>query len=250
MKPKDNDPGASHKGEAQMKAQLIKTAGAIVTLGAIVMGGVLFISPRVYADDTDQKGQESKIQIGFQIAPVTLNLAGRDRSLVGLGSYIVNGENDCNACHSAGNSPPNFEYLPGGNPYLGQHPAVIDPKTYLAGGHNFGPVGPPPTPDIISRNLTPDKTGRAAGGSTFEEFRQIIRHGKDFDHLHPNCSATRTTNCIPTFTGIDGDLLQIMPWPYFQNMTDHDLLAIYTYLSAIPCNAGPPAPSPLHHDCE
>jgi hypothetical protein len=30
-----------------------------------------------------------------------------------------------------------------------------------------------------------------------------------------------------------------MPWPTFANMTDRDLLAIYTYLSAIPCNPGP-----------
>jgi hypothetical protein len=30
----------------------------------------------------------------------------------------------------------------------------------------------------------------------------------------------------------------------------HDLRAIYEYLSAIPCIAGPPAPSALHHDCK
>jgi hypothetical protein len=28
-----------------------------------------------------------------------------------------------------------------------------------------------------------------------------------------NCTATRTTDCIPASTGLDGDLLQIMPWP-------------------------------------
>jgi hypothetical protein len=33
----------------------------------------------------------------------------------------------------------------------------------------------------------------------------------------------------------NGDLLQIMPWPVYKNMTDHDLRAIYEYLSAIPC---------------
>ena len=26
-----------------------------------------------------------------------------------------------------------------------------------------------------------------------------------------------------------------MPWPMFHNMTDHQLTAIYEYLSAIPC---------------
>jgi hypothetical protein len=67
------------------------------------------------------------------------------------------------------------------------------------------------------------------------------------DHLHPNCSATVTTNCFtPPF---DGNLLQVMPWPIHRNMTDHDLRAIYEYLSAVPCIAGPPAPDPLHNDC-
>jgi hypothetical protein len=26
-----------------------------------------------------------------------------------------------------------------------------------------------------------------------------------------------------------------MPWPTFQSMTDHDIQAIYEYLSSIPC---------------
>ena len=141
-----------------MKSQQLVKAGAVITLGVIVVGGVFIRSPRVHADDNDQ---EAKIRIGFQIAPVPLNLAGKDRALVGLGSYIVNGENDCNACHNSG-GPPNFEYKAGGNPYFGQ-PKVFDPKVYLGGGQDFGPAGPPPSPDIITRNLTPDKTGRPAG---------------------------------------------------------------------------------------
>jgi hypothetical protein len=32
-------------------------------------------------------------------------------------------------------------------------------------------------------------------------------------------------------------------------MSDHELRVIYEYLSAIPCIAGPPAPSVLHNDC-
>jgi hypothetical protein len=54
--------------------------------------------------------------------------------------------------------------------------------------------------------------------------------------------------CLPP--PFDGDLLQIMPWPIYHNMTDRDLRAIYEYLSAIPCITGPSAPSPLHNDCE
>jgi hypothetical protein len=227
--------------------QLFKTSAAVVILSVIVSGEMFIRYERVHAKDDDDD-QETKIRIGFQIAPVHLNLAGKDRALVGLGSYLVNGANDCNACHNSG-SAPDFEYTPGGNPYSNQR-KVVNPATYLGGGQNFGPVGPPPSPDIVTRNLTPDKTGRPEGGHTFAEFRRIIRRGKDFDHLHPNCTATITTNCIPASTGIDGDLLQIMPWPYYQSMTDHDLLAIYTYLSAIPCIDTVVAGQPqLRNDC-
>ena len=107
----------------------------------------------------------------------------------------------------------------------------VNPATYLGGGNNFGPLGP--GPDIVSRNLTPDKTGRPEGGHTFAEFRQIIRTGVDMDRLHPNCSATITTNCLPP--PFNGAVLQIMPWAIYRNMSDHELRAIYEYLSAVPC---------------
>jgi hypothetical protein len=213
---------------------------------ALVLVSTSFL--RVQADDNERERQESKVQIGFAIAPVPLNVTGKNRELVGLGSYLVNAVNDCNACHNGG-GPPNFEYLDGHNPYAGQ-PKKFDESVYLAGGQDFGQIGPDPSPHIITRNLTPDKTGLPEGGHTFDEFAQIIRTGKDFDHLHPNCSATITTNCFPPDSGINGDLLQIMPWPYYQSMSDHDLRAIYEYLSAIPCIEGPPAPSPLHNDCK
>ncbi|HEY0766382.1 MAG TPA: hypothetical protein VGD47_00375, partial [Steroidobacteraceae bacterium] len=58
------------------------------------------------------------------------------------------------------------------------------------------------------------------------------------DQLHPTCApdATDKSNCVPA--PFDGTLLQIMPWPIYQNMSDRDLRAIYEYLSAIPCIAG------------
>jgi len=223
---------------------MLKPAGAVALFAAIVLAVLLSSSRSVRAhDDDDNDRNESKVRKGFAIAPVHLSLEGKDRELVGLGSYIVNAQADCNGCHSAG---PQTEFAPGGNPYFGQ-PEKINTATYLGGGRNFGKVGPPPSPDIISRNLTPDRTGRPEGGHTFAEFKQIIRTGVDMDHLHPNCSATITTNCFPP--PVDGALLQVMPWPIYRNMTDRDLLAIYEYLSAIPCIAGPPAPSPLHNDC-
>ena len=41
-----------------------------------------------------------------------------------------------------------------------------------------------------------------------------------------------------------------MPWPVHHNMTDHQIDAIYEYLSAIPCLEGSPDPNNiLHNDC-
>jgi hypothetical protein len=138
------------------------------------------------------------------------------------------------------------QYAPGGNPYFNQ-PEQVNTAVYLGGGRDFGPLVPG-TPDIISRNLTPDKTGLPEGGHTFEQFVQIMRTGVDMDHLHPPCSATVTTNCLPP--PFDGNLLQIMPWPTYSHLTDRDLRAIYEYLSAVPCVEGPTDPTdPLHNDC-
>lgn len=222
----------------------IKVVGSIATLVAVIGAGLMVNPAHVQAED---RSEQALVKRGFEIAPVPLNMAGKNYELVGLGSYLVNGPGDCNGCHTSG-GPPNFDYAAGANPYFNQ-PKKVDPTVYLSGGQDFGPAGSPdqPGPDIIARNLTPDKTGMAAGGHTLSEFLAIMKTGQDFDNLHPTCSATVTTNCIPA--PVDGSLLQIMPWPSFQNMTDHDLQAMYEYLSAIPCIAGPPAPSNLHNDC-
>jgi hypothetical protein len=211
---------------------------AVILAVAMVSG-----SKRVKANDEDG-GDDARIKRGFEIAPVPLKIEGKDWRAVGLGSYLVNAAMGCNDCHSAG---PPTQYLPGYNPFFGEH-AKTNPETYLGGGRDFGKLEGPDSPDIISRNLTPDKTGLPEGGHTFEQFRTIMRTGKDYDHLHPNCSPTITTNCLtPPF---DGNLLQIMPWPDFQNLTDRDLWAIYQYLSAVPCVESSPDPSnPLHNDC-
>jgi hypothetical protein len=181
-------------------------AGTFATLLAASV--MLSHAPFVRADNGD--GDESKIKTGFAIAPVPLNLRGKNRALVGLGSYIVNAQSACNDCHTQPN------YAPGGDPFLGQT-EQINTAGYLGGGRLF--FGP-----IISRNLTPDRTGLPLGGAPLSEFIEIMRTGVDPDHAHPAF----------------GPYLQVMPWPVYRNMTDRDLRAIYEYLSAIPCVEGDP----------
>lgn len=144
---------------------------------------------------------------GFQISPVDLDLQGTNPALVGLGSYIVNAQGGCNDCHT---NPP---FAEGGNPHLGQ-PKQINVDGYLAGGMTFGPV-------IVSRNLTPDENGKPAG-LTFAEFRLVMRTGKDLKNLPPHIPSQQN------------DLLQVMPWPVYGSMLDHDLRAVYEFLRAIP----------------
>lgn len=220
-----------------------ESVGASLITAAIALLAGFGLIHQALAEDSDD--DDARVSRGFEIAPVPLNLAGKNRELVGLGSYLVNGLAGCNDCHSAG---PQTTYAPGGNPYFkGNPPTVINQATYLGGGRNFGSLLPG-TPEIISRNLTPDRTGRPAGGLTFAQFVHILRTGEDLDHLHPNCSATVTSTCFPALQPFNGNLLQIMPWPVYQNMRERDLRAIYEYLSAVPCIEGTPS-GVLHNDC-
>ena len=153
---------------------------------------------------------ESQIKRGFDIAPVPLDLKGKNHALVGLGSYIVNAQGGCNDCHT------HPSYLPGGDPFQRQ-PTQINAAQYLTGGRQF-----PPSP-FTSRNLTPDATGLPAG-LTFDQFLNVLHTGNDPDN--------------------PDQLLQVMPWPVYGNMVDRDLRAIYEYLRAIPSLPDNPHPGP------
>jgi hypothetical protein len=164
-------------------------------------------------DGDDNSADRSRIARGFAIAPVPLDLHRKNRALVGLGSYLVNAGGGCNDCHTY----PSYTHA--GNPFAGA-PKQVNQAHYLAGGAPFGP--------FRSRNLT-DVTDE----HSFDEFLQIMRHGRDFDNAHPQISP----------------LLQVMPWPVYQDLTTRDLRAIYEYLSAIPAAnpcvvVGPQAPDP------
>lgn len=202
-----------------MRVKALALAGIAVWVTALTLTAAT-------ARDDGRGDDESRIQEGFEMAPVHLDLHGKNRALVGLGSYLVNAVGDCNGCHHG----PSGQFEPGGDPFQGQ-PKRINRAAYLSGGTPlFGPF-------FIPRNLTPDKTGRAEGGGSFEEFKGILRTGVDPDHAHPQF----------------GPYLQVMPWPAFQDMTDHDIRAIYEYLSAIPCIEGDPGlpnPRPIGTRCQ
>ena len=152
---------------------------------------------------------------GFEMSPVPLNLHGRNRDLVGTGSYLVNSVGGCNDCHT---SP---AYKAGGDPFAGQAKQV-NADRFLAGGRLFIPNVPYPVGlngCVISRNLTP-QDGKP-GGLTLAQFVHVMRTGQD-----------------PHDTNIPPRLLRVMPWPSHQEMTDRDLQAIYEYLSAIPSIPG------------
>jgi len=168
----------------------------LVPLSAVLISLAALLSAAGQDSQTEQ--EKSEIAIGLRITPVPLNLENKDILLVGLGSYIVNAQASCASCHSC----PTFS--PGHNPYLGQ-PKQLNGELYLAGGTPFGP--------FVSRNLTPDESGKPAGLSE-EQFRHVLATGEDPDH--------------------PGQILQVMPWPALQNMTDHDIRAVYEYLRAIP----------------
>src|SRR5262245_51831587 len=148
----------------------------------------------------------SRVAIGYRINPVELRLRGKNRFLVGFGSYLVNAGGGCNDCHTH----PSF--APGGDPFAGET-EMINTSQFLAGGRQFGP--------ITSANITPDENGRPAG-LTFEQFEHLLRTGRQDN----------------------GEILQVMPWNVYGKMTRFDLRAIYEYLSAIPSLPDNPEPGP------
>jgi hypothetical protein len=186
-----------------------------VALAMVAAAAMLSNVRRAAAQEEDT--DESRIQQGFRIAPVPLNLARRNRELVGLGSYLVN-TNECADCHS------NPWFLPGGSPFLGQR-EQLNQSGYLAGGRTFAGG------TVTARNITPDAQGRPAG-YTFDQFALAIRTGADLKSLPPY---------LPSQSH---DLLQVMPWPAFDDWTNHDLRAVYEYLSALPCAEGGPGVPP------
>jgi hypothetical protein len=181
------------------RTRVLMIALSVSALAIGVIGVVVATSQE------DHLSREARI--GLRIAPLPLDLEGKDRELVGLGSYIVNAQGGCDDCHNNGT-----QYLPGGNPFLGQ-PKRINAAGYLVAGNVvFGVTAPNLCPELGTTPPLP-------AGRTVRQFVEELRHG-----INPD----------------DGHILQVMPWPDFQDMTEQDLRAIYEYLSALPA-VPPPA---------
>lgn len=177
----------------------LKTATVLGLAGATVA----LASVSAHSNDYGRHDNygEQLVKRGYELVPpgVKLNLQGKNRALVGLGSYVVN-TSGCIDCHS------HPSYSPGGDPFLGQ-PEVINAPEYLSGGRQFGPT-------LTAPNITPDYAGRPAG-LTRQQFIQTLRTGHN-----PKDPP--------------GEILQVMPWPTFGKKSDVDLAAMYEYLRAIP----------------
>jgi hypothetical protein len=174
-----------------------KKLAASFTLFALALGFAAVSEGQKAGSSGDPEAD--RIAQGFRISPVRLIVRNRNHDLLGLGSYLVNAVGGCNDCHT------NPSYAPGHDPFMGQ-PKQVNAAHYLAGGQQFGP--------FTSANITPDENGLPAG-LTLAGFKNVIRTGHDPD---------------PAGHG----LLQVMPWPTYQSMTDNDLRAIYEYLRSIP----------------
>lgn len=105
-------------------------------------------------ESDDDDGLIARATRGLSISPVRMNLAGldlRQRRLVGLGSYIVNGASDCAGCHSGAAG-----FLAGGSPFS------LDQSGHV----------------VYARNLTPDpSTGLTLN---YRQFLESMRTGRDF----------------------------------------------------------------------
>jgi hypothetical protein len=173
----------------------------------LAMLGAMLATGAVQGQTSGVTYEMAAVEKGLAISPVTLNMAGKDRNQVGYGSYLVNAVAGCSDCHT---SP---AFTADGDPYRGM-PKKVNVAGYMAGGVAFGP--------FTSRNITPSADGPTLGN--LATFKRVMRTGEDVRQLHPQISP----------------LLQVMPWPVYQDMNDKELDAIFAFLSAIPCLEGGP----------
>ena len=184
----------------------MKKTIALCSFAIVLVAGTLWMRQPAHAQaQSDEPYYTFPIEdiiTGYKMSPVPITVGNRNPFRVGWGSYLVNAVAGCNDCHTS----PAFTAT--GDPYKGQ-PKQVNAAAYLGGGRAFGP--------FTSRNLTPEANGLPAG-LTLEQFQEAMTKGTDSDKKHPAM----------------GPLLQVMPWPTYQDMSPRQIRAIYEYLSSIP----------------
>lgn len=167
-----------------------------------VTGG--FSTRAAFANDLDRRAE-----IGFAIAEQQGITLDHEDPAVGLGSYLVNAAG-CNDCHTWPN------YAPGGDPFSRQ-PKQVPLANFLAGGRLFAL----PTENVCSRNITPAPGTHKPAGLSQADFIYVLKTGCD-----PQDDNFRDPKSC--------ELLQVMPWPNYQDIKTQDLSAIYSFLRALP----------------
>lgn len=137
------------------------------------------------------------------------------------GAYLVN-VGVCNDCHTPKRMTekgpvPDESILLSGHPANATiavlPPGVPDPAGWIAATNGHMTAWAGPWGVSFAANLTPDKA-TGTGNWKEQDFINTIRNGK---HL-----------------GNGRDILPPMPWPFYRNLTDDDLKAIFAYLQSLP----------------
>jgi hypothetical protein len=139
------------------------------------------------------------------------------KELIARGKYLVTVAG-CNDCHSPKIFTPHgvgidTTRMLSGHPQAEKLAPILKTQDWMLFNNGLtafvGPWGL-----SYAANLTPDDTG--IGNWKFEQFMTAIRKGKS--------------------KGLEGNrpLLPPMPWEMYKNMTDEDLLSIFTYLKSLP----------------
>ena len=86
-----------------LKRKLLKTLTTGAAFAVVLVLGMSVLPSRGRAANDNNASQDEKqmIAAGLTFAATSgihLNLAGKDRDMVGLGSYLVNVGGDCNGC--------------------------------------------------------------------------------------------------------------------------------------------------------
>ena len=185
-----------------MRRHIISAYGGIFAPAAALAVG-LISAPTVYAADTESAKSDD----------------ATPQSLVERGEYLVS-TSGCNDCHTpwimgAQGPEPDMNRMLSGHPESLEMPPVPalpeSPWLVIWSATNTAIAGPWGV--SFTRNLTPDEeTG--LGEWTLDDFVATIRTGRR--------------------TGRGREILPPMPIQAYNNFTDEDLEAIYSYLQTIP----------------